>query len=308
MNEDQFDSKVKELFHDDSIPTSVRKRMDDTYDRIESEAKKTKRFSLFTVSKGLRAALIGGGLLTVSAAGVLATQGLNLFNSNGESIMELTKPEPDILEWDAAAAEEYKEKVKPGEALVYYHVRDYPEKKFTVYRQPRIFSNYEAYKEAILHTYSPSETLPFGLNFVTGKITVDAEQSQFSSIEAELYEEAANSDKEVVAKIVEAEEKKDQIVAVTQYVNEDTEVFVRSSSKIELYENMPLDDGEIVISKLELPQSEAFYLKQENGQFPYQSILWIQEQDGTKVMFEVLTYSLDMPKAKLAEIAEDVSK
>jgi hypothetical protein len=306
MNEDQFDSKVKELFQDDSIPSSVRKRIDETYDNIESEGKKRKRFFSFSLSKGLRAALIGGGLLAASAAGVLASQGFQLFDTDGEKVMELSKAESDILEWDTSAAEEYKEKVKNGEALVYYKVSDYPQKNFTVYRPQRIFSDFEDYKKAIQHSYSPSASLPYGLEFVTGKITVDADQDQFSAVESELYREAANSDKEIVAKILRAEEKEDQIVAVTQYVNGDTEVFVRSSSKVELYENMPLDDGEIVISKVNVQEHEAFYLKQENGQFPYQSILWINEYDGGKLMFEVLTYSLDMPKEQLVEISEKV--
>ncbi|WP_044338603.1 hypothetical protein [Rossellomorea aquimaris] len=307
MKGEQFDSKMKELFQDEPLPSSVKKRIEDTYDMIETESRKNRHFFLLPLRKGIKAALIGGGLVTVSTFGVLASQGFQLFDSNGEVVMELTQPDSDIQEWDAGAADSFKEKVKPGEALIYYQVSDYPEKNFTVYRQPRRFSDYETYRESIQHSYMPSETLPFGFRFESGKLTVDAEPSQFKRAESELYAKARHSDKDILAKIVEVEEKDDQIVTVTEYRNEETEVFVRSSSKVELYENMPLDDGELLITKVKLLSHEAFYLKQEIGEFPYQSILWIKEYDGEKIMYEVLTYSLDkMTKQQLIEIAEKV--
>ncbi|MGF3104432.1 hypothetical protein [Rossellomorea sp. DUT-2] len=307
MKGEQFDSKMKELFQDEPLPSSVKKRIEETYDMIETEGRKKRRFFSLPLSKGIKAALIGGGLVTVSTVGVLASQGFQLFDSNGEVVMELTQPDSDIKEWDAGAAESFKEKVKPGEALIYYNVSDYPEKNFTVYRQPRRFSDFDTYSDSIQHSYSPSETLPFGFRFASGKMTVDAEPSQFKRAESELYAKARHSDKDILAKIVEVEEKDDQIVTVTEYRNDETEVFIRSSSKVELYENMPLDDGELVITKVKLKRHDAFYLKQEMGEFPYQSILWIKEYDGEKIMYEVLTYSLDkMTKQQLIEIAEKV--
>ena len=307
MNEEKFDSKMKELFKDDSIPSIVKNRINDTYDMIESESKRRRYFFSFSKSKGLRAALIGGGLVALSTVGVIASQGFQLFDSKGEVLMELTEPPSDIKEWDAEEAEAFKEKVEPGEALVSYKVSDYPEKIFTVYRQPRLFSDYQEYKNSINHGYAPSETLPFKLNFTDGKITVDADESQFKRAESELYAKARHSDEEVLSKIVEAKEKKDQIVAVTHYKNDEYDVYIRSSSEIELYENMPLDDGELEISKVKVKQHEAFHLKQETGSFPYQSILWISDYDGEKIMYEILTYSLDtVTREQLIEIAESV--
>ncbi|MGG1631813.1 hypothetical protein [Rossellomorea sp. NRS-1567] len=307
MKGEQFDSKMKELFQDEPLPSTVRKRIDETYDRIETEGRKKRRFFSLPLRKGIKAALIGGGLVTVSTVGVLASQGFQLFDSNGEVVMELTQSDSDIKEWDAGITESFKEKVKPGEALIYYQVSDYPEKNFTVYRQPRRFTDFQTYRDSIHHAYIPSATLPFGFRFDNGKMTVDAEQGQFKLAESELYAKARHSDKEILAKIVEVEEKDDQIVTVTEYRNEETEVFVRSSSKVELYENMPLDDGELVITKVKLKRHDAFYLKQERGEFPYQSILWIKEYDGEKIMYEVLTYSLDeMTKQQLIEIAEKI--
>ncbi|EDL66421.1 hypothetical protein [Bacillus sp. SG-1] len=309
MNEDKFDSKMKELFNDDSIPSIVKNRINDTYDMIESESKRRRKFFPFSISKGLRAALIGGGLVALSTVGVIASQGFQLFDSEGDVVMELTEPPYDIRAWDAENAEAYKEKVEPGEALVSYRVSDYPEKIFTVYRQPRLFSDHQEYKNSINHGYAPSETLPFGLTFTEGKITVDAEESQFKPAESELYAKARYSEEEVLSKIVKVKEKKDQIVAVTHYKNEKFDVFIRSSSKVELYEKMPLDDGELVISKTKINHhDEAFHLKQETGAFPYQSILWIKEYDGEKLMYEVLTYALDkVTKEQLIEIAESVN-
>ncbi|WP_409250773.1 hypothetical protein V1502_11415 [Bacillus sp. SCS-153A] len=307
MNEEKFDNKMKKLFEDDSIPSIVKNRINDTYKMIEEERMQKKKFFSFSISKGLRAALIGGGLITLSTVGVIASQGFQLFDSEGEVMMELTEPPSDIREWDAESAEAFKDKVKPGEALISYKVSDYPEKIFTVHRQPRKFTDYQEYKRSIEHSYVPSKTLPFGLAFVDGKIMVDVAESQFARAESELYAKARYSDKEVLSKTVKVKEKKDQLGVITHYKNEDFDMFIRSSSRVELYENMPLDDGELEITKLRIHDHEVFHLQKETGPFPYQSILWIKEYNGEKIMYEVLTYSLDMvTREQLIEIAESV--
>jgi hypothetical protein len=54
MKENEFDSKVKGLFDQDSIPPIVKKRMNETYDRIEEDGKKNrkKRMIPFLSKKG----------------------------------------------------------------------------------------------------------------------------------------------------------------------------------------------------------------------------------------------------------------
>jgi hypothetical protein len=304
MKNEEFDSRMKDLFIDERVPSTVKKKIDDTYELIKEEGKRKNSFSL---ARGMRAVLIGAGLITVSAVGVYASQGFTLFDSDGEVIMELTEPQEKKKKWDLAAVENYKEQVKRGEALVYYQVGDYPEKNFTIYRKPQVYQDLEPFREAILHSYTPKETLPFGYTFDNGKITVDARQNQFEQVQQELYVEAATSDQEVVAKVVTVEENKDQIVTVAQYDNDDGRVFVRSSSKVELYENMPLNDGELAISKVNINDQEAFYLKEQDGEFPYHSVIWIQGHAEGKIMYEVMSYSLEkVTKEQLIQIAESI--
>jgi hypothetical protein len=310
MNENEFDSKVKGLFDQDSIPPIVKKRMNEAYDRIEENGKKNRRKMIYPFfSKKVKAGLIGGLMIAIPAFGVFAYNGFQLFDSEGEVVMEISKSHSDVQEWNDDSVEELKEKVKQGEALVYYKVSDYPEKVFTVYRKPAVFSDFQKYRDTIAHSYEPSKTLPLGFKFVSGKITVDAREGQFHRVESELFAKAAHSEKEVVAKIVKVQEKSDQIVTVTTYSNDKTELFIRSSSNVKLYENMPLDDGELSVTKVELQDHEAFYLTKTEGEFPYQSILWIKEYDREKVMYEVMTYALDnLSKDDLIDIAETIHR
>ncbi|WP_421385291.1 hypothetical protein ACOJQI_11165 [Bacillus salacetis] len=305
MKEEGFDSQIKELLYDDFIPSMIKERMDEAYKTIEQEKKKP----FFSINNGVRASLFGTGLIGLTAVGVIASQGFQLVDSKGEVIMSLTESEEEIKEWDLEQVEAYKEQVNPGQALIYYIVSDFPEKNFTVYRQPRKFTDLQSFKESIHHSYVPDEELPFGLHFSSGKITVDAEQSQFEGVQKELYLKAKTSDQEVLAKIMDIEEKNDQIVAVSHYTNDEWEVYVRSSSKVELYEEMPLIDDELLISKAGVNEHEAFYLKQQTGDFPYQSILWIKDYEGEKMMYEIMNYSLNtVTKEHLIKIAEAVDR
>ncbi|RIW31988.1 DUF4367 domain-containing protein [Bacillus salacetis] len=305
MKDEEFDTRMKDLFTDDRVPSPVKKKIDSTYELIREEGKRKTSFSF---SRGVRAVLIGVGLITLSVVGAYASQGFTLFNSDGDVLMELTEPKEEMKKWDLTNVENYKEQVEDGQALVYYQVSDYPEKNFTIYRKPHVYKDLDAFKEAILHSYTPEKTLPFGYIFNNGKITVDARQSQFEAVQQQLYSEAKTSDQEVVARVVPVEESQDQIVAIAQYDNGEDQVFVRSSSKIELYENMPLKDGELAISKVAVNGHEAFYLKDEEGDFPYHSVIWIEGHADDKIMYEVLSHAVEnVKKEQLMQIAESIN-
>ncbi|KUP03989.1 hypothetical protein Q75_16870 [Bacillus coahuilensis p1.1.43] len=130
-----------------------------------------------------------------------------------------------------------------------------------------------------------------------------------TNAEHELFGKAKDSEEDILAKVVKIKESKKQMVTITHYQNEDHELFVRSSSNVELYENMPLNHGYTTIVKVLVGRDEAFYLRDEKGEYPYQSILWIKDSVRDSVMFEVMTYSLDqVTMDELITIAEKVNE
>ncbi|RXT07021.1 hypothetical protein [Ammoniphilus sp. CFH 90114] len=276
----------------------VKKRIEDTLHLLEDQ--KTK-WSFSKLGKPMKIAVLAGALITFSGMTYAATNLYQLMNDKGEVVMELTE-EPIDSTQDWNSMEELVESIEAEQTIIAYETDKYPTDEFMIHTKPSEYSELGELNAESQQSYDFKEELSGGYTFKKGIIMAEREGDIFQEIKEELLQEAKDTDKKIVYRILDGLVGNKQLNTLAEYTNGHEVVHVLTTDDTARYENMKHDPSQTDLSKVMVNGQEAFYINQGVRQ----AIQWISETDGTKRYFRVATMSETVKKEDLINLANEI--